>query len=222
MPLDSDLQLIPRFSENTPFAWEPVLEKAWAVVLRRLKALGGSPLTKEKRVEILRVGDDEIDKAVGEQATRLGTELAAKGDATSSFGMRLAQQHKRNVSRAKKELRLEVDAFLKRVADFVPADGNATPSNPLSRTSKRKQRGRKPANDTPNFIKLSAQAKALAILVEHPEWTDTRIAKAVPCSRTTLYRWPRFREARAAMKVGRASMSRGSKYTGENVESWDE
>jgi hypothetical protein len=39
---------------------------------------------------------------------------------------------------------------------------------------------------------LPLEAKALALLVQHPDWTDTRIAKEVPCSRTSLYRWPRY------------------------------
>jgi len=98
--------------KESAFAWEPVLEKAWAVALRRLKSLGGGQLTEKKREEILRVGDAEIDKAMGEQATRLGTEMAARGDTTSSFGRRMLQQHKKNTSRAKKELRLELDAFV--------------------------------------------------------------------------------------------------------------
>ena len=47
---------------------------------------------------------------------------------------------------------------------------------------------------------LSGEAKAIALLVQYPEWTDTKIAETVPCSRTTLYTWPRFMAARKAKK----------------------
>lgn len=73
---------------------------------------------------------------------------------------------------------------------------------------------------TPGGDALSGEAKALALLVKHPEWTDTKIAETVGCHRTTLYNWPRFVAARAAMKDGRASTPRGSKYAGDGVESW--
>lgn len=46
---------------------------------------------------------------------------------------------------------------------------------------------------------------ALALLVQHPEWTDTRIASEAGMQRTQLYRFPEFVEARKAIRAGRPS-----------------
>lgn len=68
---------------------------------------------------------------------------------------------------------------------------------------------------------LTGEEKALALLVGHSGWSDTRIAKAVPCSRTTLYKWQRYRNARKALEANRDRLPKGSKdgETG-NVEAW--
>lgn len=50
---------------------------------------------------------------------------------------------------------------------------------------------------------LSGEAKALATLVQHPEWSDKDIADHVGCSRASLYRWTKYRAAREALKAGR-------------------
>ncbi len=55
---------------------------------------------------------------------------------------------------------------------------------------------------------LTGEAKALALLVQHPEWNDTEIASHVPCSRTSLYRWPRYTAAREALRAGRKDRPR--------------
>jgi hypothetical protein len=62
---------------------------------------------------------------------------------------------------------------------------------------------------------VSKKTKALAILFEHPEWSDTRIACEVPCSRTTLYSWDEFRAAREAMQGGRGKYNRDSTIDNE-------
>jgi hypothetical protein len=69
---------------------------------------------------------------------------------------------------------------------------------------------------------LKGEAKAVALLVAHPDWSDTDIAKAVPCHRTTLYSWNKFTAARGMLDKGRQSMPRGSKdaETGD-VEAWE-
>lgn len=46
---------------------------------------------------------------------------------------------------------------------------------------------------------LPAEAKALALLIKHPEWPDTRIASEIGISRTSLYRFENFCKAREAM-----------------------
>jgi hypothetical protein len=48
----------------------------------------------------------------------------------------------------------------------------------------------------------SPESRALALLIEHPDWTDTDIAKAVGVHRTTLYDWPKFKMARKAQVTG--------------------
>lgn len=63
--------------------------------------------------------------------------------------------------------------------------------------------------------KMPKVSVALAILTQHPEWSDQQIAKAAGCSRTTLYRSPQFRGARAALASGRTERARGTKYNGQ-------
>lgn len=61
--------------------------------------------------------------------------------------------------------------------------------------------GAKPAE--PVADGLTGEEKALALLVGNPTWSDTAIARAVPCGRTSLYRWPRYVAAREALEFGR-------------------
>jgi len=63
-------------------------------------------------------------------------------------------------------------------------------------------------NDT-DQPSTSKQARALALLLEHRDWTDKQIAEAVPCNRTTLYKWREYVAAREALKQGRQEMPRG-------------
>lgn len=77
------------------------------------------------------------------------------------------------------------------------------------------------AGETQNNNLLTGEAKALAMLVEHSDWTDTKIAKAVGVSRTTLYNWSSFKKAKEALKQGRNKFPSGSK-NGESgdIEAW--
>jgi NAD-dependent oxidoreductase involved in siderophore biosynthesis len=72
--------------------------------------------------------------------------------------------------------------------------------------------------------KLSVEAKAIAVLYEHPEWTDVRIAEEVGCARTTLYKYPKYVAAREFLReAGRKSMPRGRKNSETGtVEAWEE
>ena len=67
----------------------------------------------------------------------------------------------------------------------------------------------------------SGGAKALALLVQHGDWDDTKIAKHVPCARTTLYDWPQYVAAREVQKKNKKRFPQGSK-DGEtkNIEAW--
>jgi hypothetical protein len=60
---------------------------------------------------------------------------------------------------------------------------------------------------------LGALEKCLALLVVHPDWTDTKIALNAGVNRTTLYKqsFERFRQARAQLKP---SLPMGSKSDG--------
>ena len=78
------------------------------------------------------------------------------------------------------------------------------------------------AGDTQRTNGLTGEALALAMLVEHPDWPDTKIAKAVGVYRTTLYDWPNFKKAKEALKQDKKELPRGSKNgeTGD-MEAWE-
>lgn len=77
------------------------------------------------------------------------------------------------------------------------------------------------ANDS-SVNAMDGEARALAVLVKHPDWSDTKIAKEAKVSRTTLYRYPRFRAARAtARDGGKASLPKGYKEQDGSLEAYD-
>ena len=55
---------------------------------------------------------------------------------------------------------------------------------------------------------LGAEEKAIAALVAHPEWSDTKIAEHAGCHRTSLYRWPLYVAAREAQQSSRQERPR--------------
>jgi hypothetical protein len=67
---------------------------------------------------------------------------------------------------------------------------------------------------------LSKDARALAALADHPDWTDKQIAKAAGCNVKSLYRMKSFTTAKAALKQGRDDMPKGSKSKEGEVEAW--
>lgn len=71
---------------------------------------------------------------------------------------------------------------------------------------------------------LSKEVKALAILIKHPSWSDTKIAKEVGINRTSLYKMGNFMRVREFQKKeGKKNIPHGSKSekTGR-MEAWDE
>ena len=71
---------------------------------------------------------------------------------------------------------------------------------------------------------MPGEARALALLVAHPDWTDVRIAKEAGLNRTTLYKYPMYIASRKLMKTeGKKNLAGGFKdgETGE-VEAWDQ
>ncbi len=69
---------------------------------------------------------------------------------------------------------------------------------------------------------LTKEARALATLVEHPEWSDIKIAKEAGCHVRSLYRWKAFTGARVAQKEVKADIPKGSKSSDGTIEAWDE
>jgi hypothetical protein len=69
---------------------------------------------------------------------------------------------------------------------------------------------------------IGKEARALALLTEHPEWTDAKIAQNVPCNRTSLYRFEKYRAARELLEQGRMKIPHGSKSKEHGVEAWDD
>jgi hypothetical protein len=69
---------------------------------------------------------------------------------------------------------------------------------------------------------LGKEARALALLTEHPGWTDAEIARNVPCSRTSLYRFKKYVQARELLESTRMETARGSKTKGGEIEAWND
>jgi hypothetical protein len=69
--------------------------------------------------------------------------------------------------------------------------------------------------------KFLKQDQVTRTLRQHPEWTDTQIAKAAGCARSSLYRMKDFKAVRALLATEREQLPKGSKNgdTGE-VEAW--
>lgn len=87
-----------------------------------------------------------------------------------------------------------------------------------------KGQGDKAGDDSPAAViaeQPSLEARALALLTDHPDWTDTRIAQVLQCNRGSLYRLDKFTAARDLLKRnGMASADRGSKADGR-IEAWE-
>lgn len=66
-------------------------------------------------------------------------------------------------------------------------------------------------SDSDPYAGIEKEALALAWLTMHPEWTDEQIAVKIGISRTSLYRFERFKDARALLKEGRADFKEWQK-----------
>lgn len=74
-----------------------------------------------------------------------------------------------------------------------PDDEKSKPALVLFPATKRERPGER----------ISKEAMALAALADHPEWSDEQIAELAGCSRSSLYRMPRYQMARQAMYCAR-------------------
>lgn len=69
---------------------------------------------------------------------------------------------------------------------------------------------------------LTKKAMALALLADHPDWTNERIAKAVGCHPKYLSQLPQFKAAKRAIRAsGRGQMPHGSKTVEGDIEAWE-
>jgi hypothetical protein len=66
---------------------------------------------------------------------------------------------------------------------------------------------------------IDKNARVMGLLAAHPDWTDTEIAKAAGVSRTSLYRWSKFKLAREAQRQT-ASPDHGQKGRDGRIEAW--
>jgi len=70
---------------------------------------------------------------------------------------------------------------------------------------------------------MSKKAKALAVLADHPDWTDAQVAHAAGCHVKSLYRWKDYGRARELLQQGRMRLPRGSKDTESgDLEAWED
>jgi len=68
---------------------------------------------------------------------------------------------------------------------------------------------------------LGGEAAALACLIDHPEWSDKRIAKAIGLSRTSLYRYEHYKAAREMLKdSGKGALPEGYKTQDGRIEAY--
>jgi hypothetical protein len=67
----------------------------------------------------------------------------------------------------------------------------------------------------------SKKALALAVLIDHPDWSDKAIAQAIGVSRTTLYDWKAYKSAREMLKRARSEMPRDFIKRDGGLEAWD-
>jgi hypothetical protein len=70
-------------------------------------------------------------------------------------------------------------------------------------------------------LELKKESQAIACLVEHPDWTDTRIAEEVGVHRSTLYTWNTFQLAKSARKAEKKRHRRGWKNNQGEMDAWD-
>lgn len=74
-----------------------------------------------------------------------------------------------------------------------PEDEKSKPALVIFPTCKKSRRSER----------ISKESMALAALADHPDWPDDQIAELAGCSRSSLYRMPRYIMARRALQHGR-------------------
>ncbi len=108
------------------------------------------------------------------------------------------------------------------IADLIEAEAVGKPTDPAIEQGGKPAPSSEPTDNTASDEgeTVSMEAMALATLADHPEWSDTQIAKAVGCSRTSLYRWPKFVKSQEILKAGKDTMPHGEKTADGDFEAW--
>ena len=76
---------------------------------------------------------------------------------------------------------------------------------------------------SPIFSEFSKASLAMALLIQHPDWTNARIADAIGCNVKYLSQLPNFKAAKKLVREsGKRNLPRGSKGKKGDVEAWDE
>jgi hypothetical protein len=114
-----------------------------------------------------------------------------------------------------------LESFIAELNDLSELLAETSQSQPEGDEKDRQSKGGKEL-DTQKGNDLTGEALALAMLVKHPDWPDTKIAKTIGVNRTTLYDWPIFKKAKEALKQGKKEFPKGSK-NGEtgSMEAWE-
>lgn len=112
------------------------------------------------------------------------------------------------------------------MADIVEAESAQALANVAADTGNGSAAGLTPMGNRqdplPTGDSLGTEEKALAVLLQHPTWSKTQIAKVMGRSRSTLYRCKRFMAAYAHLREERSELPRGDKdaETGD-IEAWN-
>jgi len=111
-----------------------------------------------------------------------------------------------------------VNAWL-RAAQRLPSE--LTPT--LTRAASRQTATSEAALNGGTASRIGQQEQAIALLLNDPSLTDSAIAERVGVHRSTLYRWKKYKQTRAAFKqIGKSAMARGQKDKSGRVEAWDD
>jgi hypothetical protein len=89
--------------------------------------------------------------------------------------------------------------------------------------SERESRAEMEASSRNHRKRGDLQHRALALLFEHTDWTNKRIAEELDCHPKSLSRFEKFTKARAEIKSGRNELPRGCKDgRSGSIDAWDE
>jgi hypothetical protein len=107
-----------------------------------------------------------------------------------------------------------------RTGVFVSVNAESEPDRELSK--RKAVTGQVGTNQSESESKLLMESKAVAMLVEHPDWTNAQIARAIGCNRTSVYRFKTLKAARNAQMGKTPPKGSKSEYGVEARDDGDE